>query len=139
MPGEIFEIRNKTVYINGEALDEPYKVHETDLSLDSWEKIAKKGRVSESEKFVEQEGSPSRGGAPSFVDYGPFPVPADSVFLLGDNRDNSRDSRNYGPVLISSVRGRATNIHWSREPGKARIRWRRLGMSLVRRSGTERS
>lgn len=48
-------------------------------------------------------------------DVGPTLVPADHVFLLGDNRANSRDSRTIGPVPIESIKGRAWLIYWPLE------------------------
>src|SRR5262249_3969012 len=61
-------------------------------------------------------------------------VPKDSVFLLGDNRYASRDSRNYGPVLISSLRGRAMRIHWSSETHDdtrgSHVLWKRIGLPI---------
>ncbi len=52
-------------------------------------------------------------------EYGPFKVPADSVFVMGDNRNNSEDSRSFGPLKKSLVVGRAVLVYWP--PQRARL------------------
>ncbi len=72
---------------------------------------------------------------PSLHQWGPLVVPAGAFFMMGDNRDNSVDSRYYGPVPRASVRGRPTFVYYSydTERGLAfvravtEVRWSRLG------------
>jgi signal peptidase I len=92
LPGDTLELRNKKVYINGQAMDEPY-VH-----------------------FLT---AAAEGGEVTSMDvrerYGPVTVPADQYFVMGDNRDNSQDSRYWGYLPRSYVKGKALMIYWSYE------------------------
>ena len=58
------------------------------------------------------------------------PVPEGHCFILGDNRMNSRDSRTFGFVPESALRGRALSVHWSTDPNTGTTRWDRIGRSL---------
>jgi len=98
LPGETVEIRNKTVYINGQPLAEPY-VHFLEPPL----------RPEDPEYGM-------RGDARDH--WGPQVVPPDHLFVLGDNRDNSRDSRFWGFLPRSQVKGRALIVYWSYEASR---------------------
>ncbi len=68
-------------------------------------------------------------------DFGPVAVPTGQLFMMGDNRDNSMDSRFWGPLAERDVVGKALAIYWSWDPeGRApawqfwnRVRWKRIG------------
>ncbi len=63
----------------------------------------------------------------SEVNFGPLLVPKDSVFVMGDNRDNSQDSRVWGFVQFNKILGRALIIYWSWDGNDRWIRWERIG------------
>ena len=98
LPGETIEIRNKQVYVNGNAIEQPY-AHFIDAPL----------RPDDPEY--------TRGGEAELIrdTWGPQTVPAGQLLVLGDNRDNSRDSRYWGFLPIDQVKGRALVVYWSYE------------------------
>jgi signal peptidase I len=95
LPGETLELRAKKVYIDGKPLDEPY-VHFLQPASDAQEIT----------RFDVRE------------QYGPVTVPAGQYFVMGDNRDNSQDSRYWGFLPGHYVKGRALMIYWSYESGR---------------------
>ena len=93
LPGEVIELRHKRVYIDGRPIDEPY-VHYLRPPSDVR--------------------SPY-GVADLREQFGPVTVPPDEYFVMGDNRDNSQDSRYWGFLPRALVKGRALVIYWSYE------------------------
>lgn len=83
LPGEKIEMVGRTVYVNGEALNEDYAQY-----IDA-------GSIYER--------------------YGPYHVPESQYFAMGDNRDNSQDSRFWGFVPRDHIIGKALAIYWSYE------------------------
>jgi signal peptidase I len=99
LPGETIEIRAKRVYINGQPLDEPY-VHFLEPPL----------RPEDPEYGIRSDGQGDN--------YGPQTVPEGKLFVMGDNRDNSKDSRYWGFLPADQVKGRALMVYWSYEASR---------------------
>ncbi len=99
--GDRIEIKNKKVFVNDKAV-----VIENAVNLDS--KI-----------FT--------GPNPPRDNYGPITVPPNSLFVMGDNRDNSHDSRFWGFVDLKAVKGKAFMLYWSWNKEDFSVRWRRIG------------
>jgi signal peptidase I len=95
LPGETLEVREKKVYINGSPLDEPYAHYLTPAADES--------QYHEVTSFDVRER------------YGPVTVPPNQYFMMGDNRDNSQDSRYWGFLPRENIKGRALIIYWSYE------------------------
>jgi len=87
LPGETIELRNRIVYINGRKLDEPYAV------------------------FTDSQNIPRRDSM------APVAIPADSFFMMGDNRDNSNDSRFWGVARREEMIGTPLFVYWSYDGG----------------------
>jgi signal peptidase I len=106
LPGETVEIKEKVVYIDGKPIDEPY-AHFLEPPL----------RPDDPEYGTHREDVRDN--------YGPKVVPPGQLFVLGDNRDNSRDSRFWGFLPRDQVKGRALLVYWSYEA--SREEYRRTG------------
>ncbi len=93
LPGETIAIRDKQVLIDGKPLDEPYTVFDDPTIYPA--------QVALPEPYRSRD------------QYGPVVVPAGQYFAMGDNRDRSHDSRFWGFVPRSLIKGKAFMVYWS--------------------------
>ena len=100
--GDTIKIRNDVIYINDKELKMPYAVFKRAMNR----------------------------GSHVIRDYGPYTVPEGRVFVMGDNRNNSWDSRWWGTVEVSEVRGKAFILYFSWDSVMKKIRWSRLFDSI---------
>ncbi|MEO0216884.1 MAG: signal peptidase I [candidate division WOR-3 bacterium] len=113
LEGDTVQIIDKVLYVNGKKVDEPYKIHRDPRIIPgftgennpnyqaNWEKA----------KFADIYGIYVRDN------FGPVVVPRDCVFAMGDNRDNSMDSRFWGPLHKRFLKGKPLFIYFSFDPG----------------------
>ncbi len=127
LPGDLLEMRDKVLYVNGVPQPEPYASHSGGIP------DAGAPAMLWQESFLTR---PERRGGyrPTRDNWGPIEVPRGRYFVLGDNRDNSEDSRYWGFVQRDAIRGRPWFVYYSFRPSASDgldwirdIRWRRIG------------
>jgi len=101
VPGDTVRIVNKKLFINGTEAQDPHAVYKEDTVLP--------------------------GDAQKRDNFGPITVPPGKIFVLGDNRDRSLDSRFWGFVPLEDVKGKAFIIYWSWDRQEMGVRWKRIG------------
>ena len=102
--GDKIEINNKKIFINGKEYSDTYGIYS--------DSVIYPGSMQPRDNF------------------GPVTVPAKSLFVMGDNRDESADSRYWGFVDLNDVEGKAFIIYWSWNSDEQNLRWKRLGNLL---------
>jgi len=98
--GDVVEIQDKTVYVNGKPLNHDVGVYTDPRTI--------------------------AGSLKPRDNFGPITVPKGALFVMGDNRDESFDSRFWGFVPVRDVSGRAFIIYWSWDSDEFKVRWGRL-------------
>ncbi len=102
--GDKIEIKNKKIFLNGKEYTDSYGIYSDSITYP--------------------------GDMQPRDNYGPVTVPQESLFVMGDNRDESADSRYWGFVDLKDVEGKAFIIYWSWNSEDHNLRWQRLGNLL---------
>jgi len=103
IPGDLLEVQQQKVFINEKLINEKYARH-TDISQKT--------------RLVPRD------------DFGPIVVPPGHLFMMGDNRENSQDSRFWGFLKINKIKGKALVIYWSWNAEDSWVRLNRFGQIL---------
>lgn len=128
MPGDTLEMRGQVLYINGVPQAEPYVQHTDRAGLDMalQDMLWQRGFLAGNDRPETYR--------PSRDNWGPILVPEGKFFMLGDNRDDSEDSRYWGFVERAAIKGRPLFIYYSFDssnmklfPWITQIRWTRIG------------
>lgn len=127
--GDTIKMRENRLYLNGEPVDwSSVRKNPTGKYMHPYVNFARES-IGDSQHLIRY-----RGEEPKF---GPITVEPGHIFVMGDNRDNSADSRCWGQVPIENVKGRAMFIWWSPQtdfelwpPTFSRVRWDRIGKGI---------
>jgi signal peptidase I len=131
MPGDTLRMRGGRLYINGEVQSEPYARH-SDPNGDGGHPWMEWQAAFLTDSAAAHPYYPTRDA------WGPIVVPDEKFFVLGDNRDESLDSRYWGFIERSQIKGRAVGLYFSYNnrpdgngvPVLGRVRWSRIGERL---------
>ncbi len=122
-PGDTLQMVHDTITRNGRRLEEPYALYIGGGGVIDDPLVRSEMRAHQLPHYVGKNPAAYR---PDTHNWGPIVIPRDSFWVMGDNRDDSRDSRYWGFLPRSHIEGRPLLIYLSVATAPLRIRWHRL-------------
>ena len=137
--GDTIETRGNTLYVNGEAVnDNHYTKHVTSSRFrkGDFPPFRQPESLPDTEEFFDFTLTASQFRR-RFPEGKPYTIPKGKVFAMGDNRDQSSDSRSWGPVDVNHIKGQAFMVYWSYDMRSTKIWevWKLIGNVRFNRIG----
>lgn len=126
IPGDRVSYKNKILYINGKKISQKFEKYSTDHdeNLEPWKVVQKQENLFGVEHSIYQIPGREKDDFDVVVPHGKY-------FMMGDNRDDSADSRSWGFLPEENIIGKATRVWMSYDSPRHPVRWSRIGEKII--------